>query len=150
MVTYFISIPRTYLWYDLMKMQLNLNAALQPSANVANSRIIWIIHLEFEKSNLKKIQCNGKLVFLLSDSSNVITIRFYSGCSGKCITLVSTVSSLWSIFRSNPRHLMVIIQYYFHILDFLICVFFVCSRLKIFAGYWEKHLAIAWLCKFFN
>ena len=67
----------------------------------------------------------------ISDSSNVITIRFYSGCSGKCITLVSTVSSLvtfkttslnwmplvmrqlilvWSIFRSNPRHLMVIIQ----------------------------------------
>ena len=69
----------------------------------------------------------------ISDSSNVITIRFYSGCSGKCITLVSTVSSLvtfkttslnwmslvmrqlilvWSIFRSNPRHLMVIIQYF--------------------------------------
>ena len=68
----------------------------------------------------------------ISDSSNVITIRFYSGCSGKCITLVSTVSSLvtfkttslnwmplvmrqlilvWSIFRSNPRHLMVIIQF---------------------------------------
>ena len=67
----------------------------------------------------------------ISDSSNVITIRFYSGCSGKCFTRVSTVSSLvtfkttslnwmslvmrqlilvWRIFQSNPRHLMVIIQ----------------------------------------
>ena len=76
----------------------------------------------------------------ISDSSNVITIRFYSGCSGKCITLVSTVSSLvtfkttslnwislvmrqlilvWWIFQSNPRHLMVIIQC---IYTFLICI----------------------------
>ena len=72
-------------------------------------------------------------ILCISDSSNVITTRFYSGCSWKCITLVSTFSSLvrfkttslnwitlvmrklilvWCIFRSNPHHLLVIIQYH--------------------------------------
>ena len=85
-----------------------------------------------KKSNATSMQY-GKPVFLLSDSSsNVITIRLYSGCFGKFITLVSTLSSLvtfkttslnwmslvmrqlilvWWISRSNPRRLMVIIQY---------------------------------------
>ena len=94
---------------------------------------------QFPEFYSKKIKKKPKATIIvnrdhcdISDSSNVITIRFYSGCSGKCITLVSTVSSLvtfkttslnwmplvmrqlilvWRIFRSNPRHLMVIIQY---------------------------------------
>ena len=98
-----------------------------------------ISRILLQKKNKKKKPKKNPMQHLLwtrdhcdiSDSSNVITIRFYSGCSGKCITLVSTVSSLvtfkttslnwmslvmrqlilvWSIFRSNPRHLMVIIQ----------------------------------------
>ena len=33
-------------------------------------------------------------ILFISDSSKVITTRFYSGCSWKCITLISTFSSL--------------------------------------------------------
>ena len=88
-------------------------------------------YMKFEKKVFWCIGRWGPKSLQWSDSSNVITIRFYLGCSGKCITLVSTVSSLvtfkttslnwmplvmrqlilvWRIFRSNPRHLMVIIQ----------------------------------------
>ena len=68
---------------------------LLPSAMVAISRMLFPKIKFVTRSLFCNNQCEPDIVFK-SDSSNVITTRFYSGCSWKCITRVSTVSSLVS------------------------------------------------------